>query len=135
MAVSADEEILGFQVPVDDPLLVRRRETLRDLQRVVQGLLLRNGTRIELPAQRLAFQQLHDGVGDAVLVAEVENRQDVRMRERRDGLRFALETRERVGVRGDGLGKDLDRDIPVELPVPRPVNLAHPARAERGQIS
>ncbi len=53
------------------------------------------------------------------------------MRERRDGLRFAFETREGVGVRGDGLRKDLDRDVPIQLPVPRPVHFAHPSRAER----
>ena len=46
-------------------------------------------------------------------------------------LRLALEPRERVGIRGDGLGQNLDRDVPVELPVPRPVHLPHPARAER----
>ena len=102
-------------------------------QRVVHGLLLRNRTRVELPAQRLAFQKLHDGVRDAVLVAEVVNRKDVLMREGRDRLRLALEPGERVGIRGDGLGQDLDRDVPIELLVPRPVDLPHPARAERGE--
>ena len=53
------------------------------------------------------------------------------MRQRRDRLRFALEPRERVGIGGDGLGQDLDRDVAIELPVPRPVHLPHPARAER----
>ena len=103
MAVLRDEEVLGLQVPVDDALLVGGGEALRDLERVVHGLLLRNRARVELPAQRLAFQKLHDGVGDAVLVAEVVNREDVGMRERRDGLRLALEPGERVGIGGDGL--------------------------------
>ena len=131
VAVSADEEVLGLQVPVDDALLVGRGKALCDLQRVVHGLLLGDRTCVELPAQRLAFQKLHDGVGDAVLVAEVVDGKDVRMRQRRDGLRFALEPRERVGIRGDGLGQDLDRDVPIELLVPRPVDLSHPTRAER----
>ncbi len=103
MAVSRNEEILGLQIPVDDALLMGRGEALGDLERVVHGLLLRNRTGVELPAQRLAFQKLHDGVRDAVLVAEVVNREDVGMRERRDRLRLALEPRQRVRVRGDGL--------------------------------
>ncbi len=31
VTVPRDEHVLGFQVPVDDPVLVRRREALRDL--------------------------------------------------------------------------------------------------------
>ena len=34
-AVGGDEEVLGLQVAVDDPLVVRRGEALRDLERVV----------------------------------------------------------------------------------------------------
>ena len=71
MTVSRDEEVLGLQIPMDDALLMRGGEALRDLQRVVHGLLLRNRTGVELPAQGLAFQKLHDGIRDAVLVSEV----------------------------------------------------------------
>src|SRR5687767_15335280 len=53
------------------------------------------------------------------------------MRERRDRLRLALEPGERVGIGRDGLRKYLDRDVPVELPIPSPVDLPHSARAER----
>ena len=133
MTVSADEEVLGLQVPVDDALLVGSGEALCDLQRVVHGLLLGDRTRVELRAQRLAFQKLHNGVGDAVLVAEVVNGKDVRMRQRRDGLRFALEPCERIGIRGDGLGEDLDRDVSIELLVPRLVHLPHPASTDGGE--
>ena len=75
-------------------------EALGDLERVVHGLLLRDRTGVELPAQRLAFQKLHDGVGRPLVRPEVEDREDVRMRERRDRLRLALEPRQRVGIRG-----------------------------------
>ena len=43
MAVLGDEEVLGLQVPVDDPLLVGRGEALGDLQRIVDGLLPGDG--------------------------------------------------------------------------------------------
>ena len=131
MAVSGDEEILGLQVPVDDALLVGSGEALSHLQRVVHGLLLGDRTCIEFPAQRLAFQKLHDGVRDALVRSEVEDREDVRMGERRDRLRLALEPGQRVGIGRDGLREDLDRDVPVQLLIPCPVHLPHPARAQR----
>ena len=53
------------------------------------------------------------------------------MRQRRDRLRLALEPRQRVGIRGERLRQHLDRDVALELRVPRPVDLPHPARAER----
>ena len=99
VAVVRHEDVLGLQVPVDDALAVRGGEALRDLERPVDRLLLRHGRAVELAAQRLALEQLRHGVGDAVVRAEVEDREDVRMRERGDGLGLALEARERVGVR------------------------------------
>ena len=50
-----------------------------------------------------------------------------------DGLRLALEARERVRVLRQPLGQDLDRDRPAEPRVPRPVDLSHPARAQGRQ--
>jgi hypothetical protein len=64
---------------VDDALLVSGGEALRYLQREFHRLLLGNGTRVELSAQRLAFQELHHGVSDAILASEIVNREDVRM--------------------------------------------------------
>ena len=55
------------------------------------------------------------------------------MRKGRNGLGLALETGERAGIGCDGLGEDLDRDVPIQLPVPRLVDLTHPTRAKRRQ--
>ena len=82
-------------------------------------------------AEGLALEELRDGVGDAVVPAEVEDREDVRVGQRRDGLGFALEPGEGVRVRGHGFGKHLDGDLPIELGIPRPIHLSHPACAER----
>ena len=56
------------------------------------------------------------------------------MRERRDGLRLAREAGEsRARSPASLLGQDLDRDLAAQPRVARPVDLAHPARAERGE--
>ena len=54
------------------------------------------------------------------------------MRERGGGLRFALEAHHPVRVARKLLGQDLERDLALELAVAGAVDLAHPARAERG---
>ena len=131
MAVLRNEQVLGFQVPMDDALLVGGGEALDHLQRVVDGLPLRDRTRVELAPQRLALQQLRHRIGRPVLGSEVVNGQDVRMRQRRDRLGFALEPRQRVRILRHRVRKHLDRDVPVELPVARPVNLSHAPRAQR----
>ena len=133
VAVSGDEEILGLQVAMDDALPVRGGETPGNLERVVHSLLLRDRTGVELPAQRLPLEKLHHGVGDTRLRSEVEDGQDVRMRERRDRFRLALEAGPRVGIGSHGLREDLDRHVPVQLLIPRAVDLSHPTRAQRGE--
>ena len=131
MTVSRDEEILGLQVAMDDALAVRRGETPRNLERVVDSLLLRDRTGVELSAQRLSLEKLHHRVRDPCLRAEVEDGQDVRMGKRRDRFRLALEASQRVGIGGDGLREDLDRDVPVQLVIPRAVDLPHATSADR----
>jgi len=107
------EDVLRLQIPVDDPLAVRRRKPLRDLERVVHCLLLRDGTHVEPAAQGLALQELHDRVGDARVGSEIENREDVRVRECSNRLCFALESFQRLGIPCDSLREDLNRDLTI----------------------
>ena len=53
------------------------------------------------------------------------------MRQRGDGLGLALEARQGVGVGSERLRQHLDGDVPVELPVARPIDLSHAPGAER----
>ena len=48
-----------------------------------------------------------------------------------DSLRLALEARERVRIVGGARRQDLQGDVAIEPGVPRPVDLAHPARAQK----
>ena len=54
------------------------------------------------------------------------------MVERREGLGFALETRDALGIRREGLGKDLDGHLAAEGRVGGAVDLPHPAFADPG---
>jgi hypothetical protein len=54
-AVRRDEQVLGFQVAVNDAPGVRGGESARHLLRVVGGLACRKRSRDELSAKRLSF--------------------------------------------------------------------------------
>ena len=54
------------------------------------------------------------------------------MIQRGQDLRFTLEAREPVGIEGEDVGEDFQRDIAIELRVSRAIDLAHAARAKRG---
>jgi hypothetical protein len=77
VAVPRGEEVLRLEVAVDDALLVSGGEALGDLECVVDGLLQRDRSGLQSFAKGAAFQELHDGIGHAVVRAEVEDRQDV----------------------------------------------------------
>jgi hypothetical protein len=68
---------------------------------------------------------------DAVLLTDVEHRDDVRVGKSGGGARFDLEPPEVLRVAGNGARDHLDRDLAAQARVARPVNLSHAARAER----
>ena len=57
---------------------------------------------------------------------------DVRMVERREDLRFALEPGQAIRIGGESFRQDLQGDIAVELRVVRPLHFAHAAFANLG---
>src|SRR5262249_30135261 len=79
--------------------------------------------------ERLPFQELHDEVLDAILVADVVERADVRMRELGDRLRLPFEPLPYILAPGEMLRQDLDCNRALQPRVPRLVDLAHPSRA------
>jgi hypothetical protein len=58
---------------------------------------------------------------------------DVRMVQRGERFCFALEPREALRGVGEHIRENFDRHIPIQLPVPGAIDLAHPAGAEGGE--
>ena len=57
------------------------------------------------------------------------------MIQRRERFGFARESRQAVSVMREGVGQDLDRDIPIQLDVASAKDLAHAALADlRGDV-
>ena len=77
--VAEQEDVVGFQIAMDDTLVVSGRETAGHLNGAVGRFTDRQRTLGETLAQRLAVEELHHRVRVAVLGAHVEDRQDVRV--------------------------------------------------------
>ena len=118
---------------MDDALLVRGLERLGDLPRDRQRFVERDRPVRDPLGERRALDQLHHQRVDAAAVFEAVDVRDVRMVERGEHLRFALEPREPLGVVGEQLRQDLDRDVAIQPGVARAIDLAHPAGAKGGE--
>jgi hypothetical protein len=111
---------------VNEPVLVGVSEARGDFGRDLAGFrVVERPRRLEAVLERPTRQVLEHHVRTAVLLAVVVEPGDVRMRQRGDGLRLALEAG-RVGV----AAQELDRDLAAELHVVREPDLGHGARAE-----
>ena len=123
-------DVAGLQVAVNDPLAVRLVERVGDLRAVAQHLLGRQRPLGQARGERLAFEKLHDQVVDLALAADVVQSADVRVGQRRDRLRLALEAFAQLRVVRERRRQDLDRDRAPEARVPRLVDLSHPPGAD-----
>ena len=89
----------------------------------------------QLRGEGLAIEQLHDQKGDAVLLADVEERADVRMIDPGNGASFTREAFE-LGRAGVGERPDrLDGHEPIEARIPRAIDFSHAPVIEEPQPS
>ena len=152
-------DVVGLDVPVDEPLLVghvqRTGRLLDEQQNAVQVLPLPAGGRLRLgrpllqrrqrhdargspalPAQpdplreRLPLQEAHRHVGGPVRFPRLVHRADVRVVELARQRRLALEAKDQVPAGGEVGGKDLQRHLAGEAGVLGQVHDSHPAPAE-----
>ena len=82
--------------------------------------------------ERLAFEILEHQVVELAVAADVVDGADVRIVQRGNRARFLLEALPRFRIRRERAGEHLDGDRAIEPRVARAVDLAHAARANRG---
>ena len=83
---------------MDDARAMRRVERARDLHRNPQRLVERQRAFRQTIGERLAFDQFQHQRVDAVALFDPVDRADMRMVERREHPRFALETGQAIGI-------------------------------------
>jgi hypothetical protein len=131
--VVRNEEILGLQVAVDDPLLVRGGEALRGLARVVDRRAQRQLSAGEGRTKRFPLEKLRDDIGRSRVRSDVVDGRDVGVIENARRFRLLLEPAQAIRVSRERLRQDFDRDLARQARVPRAVDLAHSTGTERRQ--
>ncbi len=129
-AIRPDLDIRGFQVAVDDALLVRRFERVGNLGGDRQRLLERHRSARDDVREVLTLDQFHGQGAHAVELFEAVDLGDVRVIEGGERLCLTREPRQAIGIGSEQVGKHLERDVSIEPPVARAVDLSHAAGAE-----
>jgi len=78
-AFRRDLDVCGFQIPMNDALLVRRFQRFRNLRRNGQGFIQRNRAAFDLFGQRLSSHQFHGEEPPAPGFLHAVNRGDIGM--------------------------------------------------------
>ncbi len=112
------------------PQRVRGVERVGDLHAEVEQGVHRQRPVRQPALQRRPVEQLHDQERQVAVMADVVERADVRMVERRGGARLALEALERRGILRELGREELDGDLAAETRVLGAVDDTHPAFAD-----
>ena len=72
--VLGDEQVLRFQIAMDNAFLMRRGQPARNLHSVINRLAHRQTAPLDLLPQRFAFQQLRDQIRRAFVCAHLNTR-------------------------------------------------------------
>ena len=130
-AFRVDDHVVGLDVAVDDAVSVRVSERGENLTRVGDSDRdWAQAARADELLQRAPLDVLHDDVVGAVVLAAIEDRDDVRVGEAGCVCRLAPEALDELVVVRVPRVQDLDRDPASELLVLGEVHVGHAAAAE-----
>ncbi len=131
LAVWCHRHVRGFEVAVDDPLLVRVLERFCHLASDRQRLADRDRPLLETFEERRALSHLHDQGPRPARILDAVDGGDVGVVERGQESSLTLEAGHSPRTRSHVVGQHLERDLAPQARVSRPVHLSHPALAER----
>jgi hypothetical protein len=132
--LAVEQQVRRLDVTMDDTFRVRAVECDRSLGEPLESLSRRDTPVVpQTIVDRAAVEVLHDEIRLLVVLADVEDRDDVRRaREAGGGESFAPEARAYLLLARVALGQHLDGDLALEDGVDRSVHLAHAAAGDEG---
>ena len=118
---------------MDDAGAVSGIESVGDLGTEIEQILERQRPTRDTRLQRFPFEQLHHHELLPLMLADVVERADMRMTQRRDDSRFAQEAVHRLRIRSRFDGQQLDCDVTPEARVLSFIHHPHAAAAKLGE--
>ena len=132
-AIGPDLDVGRLQIAMDDALLVRRLEGGADLPGDAHRLVeFGMGPSAMRSASVGPSTSSRTSAASSICVFEAVDGGDVGMIQRREELRFALEAGQPIGIAGEEVGQDLERDVAPEPRVAGAKDLSHATGAKRG---
>ena len=129
--VGPDLDVGWLQVPMDDARFVRRLQARRDAGGDRKSLVDRQRSGGEPFGERRPLDELHDEEARFSLILEAIDGGNIGVIESGQEPRLALEAEKPFRVLRNGIRKGLQRNVPMEFRVARPVHLAHAAPPDR----
>src|SRR5208283_283325 len=130
VASGGDENVGGLDVAMDNALGMRGIEGVGDFGGEGEDYLGIHGAAADAVLEGGAFQKFHGDVGLLAALADVVDGADVGVIQRRSGAGLAAKAFESLGIAGDGVGQEFERDKTAEFAVLGLVNDAHATAAE-----
>src|SRR5207302_10096769 len=125
--VRADVDVRRLQIAVDDALGMGGAERRRELAADVDHALNRKTLASHAGRKTLALDVLHDDERGAVVLDDVVDRRDVRMRDARGRARLVEDAEPPFAAAGERSQHALERNLPAEPRIAAEKHLAHAA--------
>jgi hypothetical protein len=122
--------IRGFEIPVDNPVLVRGFQTFGDLASVIQGVVDGDRVLLDSLSQCLTLGQLHHKEALSVVFLKAVQGGNVLMAQRSEQLGFPLKPSKSLGILCYRFRQHLHRYAPIEVLIMCPIDLTHPTLAD-----
>ena len=130
MTLPVDEDVLGFDIAVDDPRQMRRRQSLGHLPRNMARFGRRQRATASHLLERASFHILEDQVVLALRGTTIDEGDHVGMGKLGEGPAFAVETRPGAGVLVERWLQPLYGYVALQPRVPGLVDDAHAPTAQ-----
>ena len=130
---AVQDDVGGFQVTMNDVLLVRGVEGVGDLPGDGESLRDRHRAAVEAFGECGPFDEFEHEHGPALEILHPVDRTDVRVVQGREQACFAREARTALGIGDEDGRQHLDRNLATELAIASAIHFSHPASAKRAK--
>ena len=129
-AVPGHHDVLGFKIPVGNPLSVGGGHRIRQGERQLEEVLQRQALAGHDLRKSLPVDQLHGQEEDAVRFLDGVERDNIGVIQGRDRAGFTFKAIAPLRIGGHGAGEDFEGDFPAQPGILGGIHLSHAAASQ-----